>query len=469
MTAVLPDREGRHALTPSLAGARAATGRATGRHPVGATPVPGDRPLSARHIPGLVLVCAIAFGSQWATSATNRYGAVAALAAILVSGRAPRLLPPDVLAAATGLWVCVTLFWAADFDAALRMAYLYGAACAMFIAVRHVVRTRMALFAVGYAFLAGCIATTVKLINNPVPNSLTARDSVLDFSIRYGVEGVNYNYTAYSLAAGVMLAGVLLLLRPSTKIEMLCIAAIAAVLFWGVLLTGTRGALIAILVALGFLLLSTVAARPARTLAVVVVPIVLIGVPLGLYRVLGSEMLWLDGYFAGRATGDLSGRLYIWPYALSSWGESPVLGIGPGMLTATGDLQVGAHNLLLSVGNDLGLIGVLLYAGLLTFALAGPFRHSSPTCFRVAGVFLVSQTPIWLTGHWEVSPVCFVALALVSVAPAALRPPVSQSGPKTAPPHTALAAGRVGAWPHPVGRPLSSARSAERMRRPATY
>ncbi|MEV1314800.1 O-antigen ligase family protein [Micromonospora arborensis] len=404
-------------------------------------------------MPGLVVVCAIAFASQWATSATNRYGAAAAVVAILVSGRTPRILPPDLLAAATGLWVCVTLFWAADFDAATRMGYLYATACVIFIAVRHVVRTRMALFAVGYAFLAGCIATTVKLIDNPVPNSLKARDSVLDFSIRYGIEGVNYNYTAYSLAAGVALAGVLLLLRPSTKIEMLGIAGAAAVLFWGVLLTGTRGALIAIVVGLGFLLVSTVAARLARTLAVVVVPIVLIGVPLGLYRLLGSEMLWLDGYFAGRATGDLSGRLYIWPYALSSWGESPLFGIGPGMLTATGDLQVGAHNLLLSVGNDLGLIGVLLYAGVLTFALVGPFRHANPTCFRVAGVFLVSQTPIWLTGHWEVSPVCFVALALVSVTPLALRSPVSENDPKTAPPHTARAVGRIGAWPHPVGRP----------------
>ncbi|WP_406068039.1 O-antigen ligase family protein [Micromonospora sp. NBC_01638] len=370
--------------------------------------------------------------------------------AILVSCRAPRLRAPDLLAAATGVWVCVTLLWAADLDAAIRMAYLYGAACAMFIAVRHVVRTRAAFFAVGYAFLAGCVCTALKLINNPIPNSLKARDSVMDFSIRYGVEGVNYNYTAYSLAAGVALAGVLILLGPSTKVERLCIIAAAAVLFWGVLLTGTRGALIAILVGATYLLLSTVAVRLARALAVVIVPIVLIAVPLGFYRVLSSEMLWLDGAFAGRETGDLSGRLYIWPYALSSWAESPLLGIGPGMLTATGDLGVGAHDLLLSLGNDLGLVGVVLYAGMLTFALAGPFRHASPVCSRVAGVLLVSQTPIWLTGHWEVSPVCFVALALVSVAPVALRPPTTHSGRTTVPRPTAQA---LVAGEHVTGHP----------------
>ncbi|MEV0214666.1 O-antigen ligase family protein [Micromonospora sp. NPDC050695] len=369
-----------------------------------------------------------------------------ALVAVLVSCRAPRLLPPDLLAAGTAVWASVALFWAADFDTALPMAYLYGAACAMFIAVRHVVRSRAALFAVGYAFLAGCVGTAVELITNPIPNSVQARDSVMDFSIRYGVDGVNYNYTAYSLAAGVVLAAVLMLLGPSTKVEWLGIVAAAGILFWGVLLTGTRGALISILVGAAYLLLSTVAARLARTVAVVTVPIVLIGVPLGLYRVLSSEMLWLDGAFAGRATGDLSGRLYIWPYAVSSWAESPILGIGPGMLTATGSLAVGAHNLLLSVGNDLGLVGVVLYGGILTFALIVPFRHPSPAFGRAAGVFLVSQTPIWLTGHWEASPVCFVALALVSVAPVALRTSTSGAGRKTAPRHAAPPVRHVGAW-----------------------
>ncbi|WP_327031944.1 O-antigen ligase family protein [Micromonospora ureilytica] len=422
VTAVLPDRNGLRTLTPSSTGTRATTGRDAARHPGGARRAPRDLRFSGRHVPGLVLVCAIAFSAQWATSATNRYGAATALVAILVSCRAPRLDLPDLLAAALGLWTCVTLLWPADLEAAIPMAYLYGAACAMFIAVRHIVRTRAALFAVGYAFLAGCVSTSIKLISNPIPNSTQARDTVMDFSIRYGIEGVNYNYTAYSLAAGVALAAVLMLLGPATKIEWLCLLAAAAVLFWGVLLTGTRGALISVLVGAGYLLLSTVAARLARAMAVVVVPIVLIGVPLGLYRVLSSEMLWLDGAFAGRETGDLSGRLYIWPYAVSSWGESPLLGIGPGMLTATGRLGIGAHNLLLSVGNDLGLVGVLLYAGILTFALAIPFRHTVGGCVRAAGVFLVSQTPIWLTGHWEASPVCFVALALVSVAPVAFRP-----------------------------------------------
>lgn len=218
------------------------------------------------------------------------------------------------------------------------MAYLYGAACAMFIAVRHVVHSRAAFFAVGYACLAGCVATSVKLIADPLSNSTRARDSMMDFSVRYGVEGVNSNYTAYSLAAGVALAAVLMLLRPSTKVERLCIVAAAGVLFWGVLLTSTRGALIRILAGAAFLLLSAMSWRLARTVAVVGVPLVLVAVPLGLYRVLASETLWLDGAFAGRATGDLSGRLYIWPYALSSWFDSPLLGIGPGMFTATGRL-----------------------------------------------------------------------------------------------------------------------------------
>ncbi|SBT39309.1 O-antigen ligase like membrane protein [Micromonospora narathiwatensis] len=369
----------------------------------------------------LTLLCTAAFVAAWSPALMERVCGPAALLAYVCCGRRPRPRAADLLAAALAVWALTIQAWAPERAVAFRSAYLYAAACLMFIAVRHVVRTRFAWFLVGYAALAGCLVATGKLLTGTEAGNVPSRDSIFDFSVRYGIDGVNFNYTSYTLVTGLVLGLALLLLRPATLAERLGIAAALLLIGYGVVLTGTRASVIGVLLGVCLLLLSRVAPKVARLGAATVTPAALILIPLGLYQLFSSETLWLDGLF-GRPTGDLSGRTGIWPVALTSWSESLLTGVGPSMFTALGPLGVGPHNLLLTLGTDLGLIGVLLYGGVFATALAAPLRHANPVCWGITGIFLVALLPVWLTGHWEKSVLCFAVAGLVSVAPQVVRP-----------------------------------------------
>lgn len=100
-------------------------------------------------------------------------------------------------------------------------------------------------------------------------------------------------------------------------------------------------------------------------------------------------------------------RFKLFEYTISQWGKSSLIGIGPGSITQPdlvlretappwfslrvdghkaddgfqwqGDLPLGqhAHNLLLQLGADYGVIGLLLLGALILSAIqGGPFRHS---------------------------------------------------------------------------------------------
>ncbi|MET0418965.1 MAG: hypothetical protein ABW022_23370, partial [Actinoplanes sp.] len=128
-----------------------------------------------------------------------------------------------------------------------------------------------------------------------------------------------------------------------------------------------------------------------------------------------AELLWLDRLY-GRPTGDISGRLSIWPYALSTWSESPLGGSGAGVFIGTNPFEIGPHNLLLTVGNDLGLVGVALYFGTIAGALVVAAR-TGRAGLLTACAFVAVMLPICLTGQWETSLAFWLVLALVTVLP----------------------------------------------------
>jgi O-antigen ligase len=145
----------------------------------------------------------------------------------------------------------------------------------------------------------------------------------------------------------------------------------------------------------------------------IVVPSMLILVPLTSSR--DGWLPWLESIFAYRVTGDLSGRLQLWPYAMEMWSESLMTGAGAGTFAVSNPYLMGAHNLVLTLGTDLGLIGAILYAAVYVTALARAGSGTVPR--RLVGLFLISLLPIWLTGQWEVSPGAWLVLAVLSTLP----------------------------------------------------
>ncbi|MFC0509177.1 O-antigen ligase family protein [Micromonospora costi] len=355
----------------------------------------------------------MAFVAAWSPRLAAIYGGPAAVVAILITLRRPRLHVVDVLAGLTAIWAVVsTLVDEADPLITQLPAYLYASAFLVFLAVRHIVRSRAELIPVALAHVAGCAATAMALIVG-ARDTGSQRDALFDYNVRYGLDGININYTSYTLVTGAVLTVVLLRVGPRSRVVRSALFGTLAVSVYGVLLTGSKGATIGLIAGALYLVLARFGPRLTWAVARVGVPALILLIPFKAATTFETTARWLDSLF-GRETGDLSGRLEVWPIAVSAWMEQPVTGLGPGLFRVVNPLGVGPHNLLLTVGTDLGLIGVILYGSTIAVALACAAKQAKQVGSVLAGVFIVTLLPIWVTGHWEQSQGAWLVLALVS-------------------------------------------------------
>ncbi|MFI6256833.1 O-antigen ligase family protein [Micromonospora zamorensis] len=360
----------------------------------------------------VALLCAGAFVSARSQDHPNLCLALI-VGAIALSGRAPRLRPADVAALAVAVWAVVTRMWTVDGDTTLDAAMTYASAALIFVAIRHLAVRVVTAYVVGGCYLLGCVLSAWGVVRAALGGNLPARSDALDLTVRFGVEGVNLNFTAYTLATGCLLASLLLTVRGQHWAVRALLALPLPVLACGVLLNGTKGALVALTLIPVHLLASRLSPRVALTTVSILVPTSLILVPLGL----GNDFLrQFDINFGQRSTGDLSGRLLVWPEAIATWSDNVFLGIGAGSFPLVNSVGVGAHNLLLTVGNDLGLLGLLAYAAVFALAL-GEYARQSTLARQRAGLYLVTLFPIWLTGHWETALGAWLTLGLLTALP----------------------------------------------------
>lgn len=362
---------------------------------------------------GTAVFCLVAFLVPWAPDRVLLHSALATVA-VLLSGRLPRMRPPEALAILLSAWVFATLMWTSNDEATLQSGLRYASSCLIFAAARHIVTTGPRLLAIGYSYLAACAAVSLKLIGQSILDGEPTYPS-LELEVRLGIQGTNINFTAYSLVTGVLLICLLLRTDGQPRSVRLCLYTLVAVSAYGVALNGTKGALIALALLAPYLILSKVAPRLAWTVVLVAVPTLLVVVPLGLIS--DSGLLHLDELFGHSTTGDVAGRLLVWPHAVSTWSEAVMTGIGAGVFTASNPYEIGPHTILLTLGNDLGLTGICLYAAVVASALGPAASRETPVNRRLAGLLLVGMFPLWLTGHWEASPAAWLALALFSTVP----------------------------------------------------
>ena len=91
--------------------------------------------------------------------------------------------------------------------------------------------------------------------------------------------------------------------------------------------------------------------------------------------------------------------------------QFPVLGIGPGSFLQLSSRHVGAHNLILTVLLDLGIVGaavmLLVFVSMYRVLLA----PRTQTGAFVAVMFTIYVVPIASSGHWEASPLSWLVVA----------------------------------------------------------
>ncbi|MEV6371699.1 O-antigen ligase family protein [Micromonospora musae] len=366
-----------------------------------------------------------------------QYGIWLAVIALLTSGRMPRLGPVDCLAVLLCVWATATSMWTQDQAATEVAVYAWWTVALLLLAARHVMNTRRRLLLVAVAFLAGTTWAAIELISV----GGTTEPSLL----RQGIDGVGINYTAYSLATGMVVSLMLWAARTGSRTTRTALLLAVPVLGYATVITGTRASLIAVILVALYVFVNS-AVKQAWVAAVAVSAVLLLAVP---FSNLGQYSPgWLDDTF-DRPLEDLSGRLLIWPIAEASFWESPLLGIGAGAFPGTNPYYgVGAHSLLLALGNDVGIVGIAIFVALIGFVLRDAAPATGKRNRMLVGALIVAWTPIWLSGHWEISPAAWLVLAVWSRLPLAVTPRRSPRRHRRAdePPLPALVVARGDVW-----------------------
>jgi O-antigen ligase len=333
-------------------------------------------------------------------------------ALILVSSMSGfRPAAADVAAAALAVLAFASLLWTSSTALTLNTSENLAASAIVFASIRATCRRRRDVAIVAYGFLVGATIAVLAAGGNASGFRLTYQST----ADRIGLEGVNVNFTAYSLvtAAAVMVALVLFRRTHGSYLGLVAGCGFFALVYLGVVLTGARGALASLVGLIAWIVVSRLVPRLAWRVLIVTYVIANVAIVSG----------WSDAALgklvtgSTRETGDLNGRLGVWPLARQVFREHWLLGGGAGSLPSQpgNTMGINAHAVVLDVAAGLGVLGILAFACMWVFAFREPLvSGDTRVVTRALGAFLVVSLPVILSGFWVESIVLWAAIALFS-------------------------------------------------------
>ena len=293
------------------------------------------------------------------------------------------------------LYFCVVMasvIWTLNVEAWANYAFWWIVCLITAFASARFLTDARRIRAVVIASAIGAVISALLLEVNPDPKLFEQG--------RFIVHGHNANFTAYVLAGGFYLSALYVSSYRTTRVMRLILLASCVLIAVVISLLGTRGALLSVGLVSAFFVFSRLTTHRLRLVFVYLSLIIAVGFSFGAM----APILILVDSLSGRSTGDLSGRLVLWTEAIGYLLTSPILGIGPGSFAQISTLQIGVHNLFLTILLDTGAIG-----GIVFVALAFSFAKALMAKDNVAGskvllFFLCYWLPIVTSGHWELSP-----------------------------------------------------------------
>lgn len=232
--------------------------------------------------------------------------------------------------------------------------------------------------------------------------------------LRYAAYGFDPNDIALIISIGVPLAWNLSL-RANNQAMVWLYRAYLPLAFFAVILTASRGSFLALMVAFLFVLW-TVSNLSLWSKAAVCF---LVAFSSYYFLALIPAYSWtrLSTIGSEIASGDLNYRLLIWLSGLKVFANNPLLGIGAGtfeigVLPYLGE-AASSHNLFLSILVGQGLIGLLIFAAIITVLLVAAW-HLPQLQFKLCIILLAT----WMTGvmalGWEHRKPTWFLLSLVA-------------------------------------------------------
>jgi O-antigen ligase len=346
-------------------------------------------------------------------SLSRAVGLVALAAGVLgtiLRGRIRRLDWVFLCAIALGVWSAMSLLWTNSFDATLTMAFSYAQLVVLVAIVREFVRTPAQQESLLGAFLLGCFVPMAGLLYNYQANvQITMAD-------RFSATRINADDLGLTLVIGIPIAWHIIRHRRGISRAVAMVYFILAPL--ATLLTATRGAFVAGLVAFSIVPLTANARLSVTSMARAALLLVIVGaaatavVPETSWQRIGSIATeLLEG-------GQLTGRRDIWSAGLEVFPTHPYIGFGAGSYgRATQNLLntdiTAGHNFFLTLAVELGLVGLFVAGSLLVATAVAIVRM--PSSERILwGIVMLT----WLVGvmsvNWEIRKTTWLLFGFVA-------------------------------------------------------
>ena len=284
----------------------------------------------------------------------------------------------------------------------IRLVFYYGMPLLMLLCIRRVWIKRIHWLWLGGAYLQGCVVSSTIIVGTWITEGIEAGK-------RLSVGDINTNYISYSLALGVFV-GLTLIIFSKNKILSNILIGVIALFVLGIILSGTRGAIISVVALLFSYYSIHVGFRSVKILLYLITSIVLGNLLLGLL----PESIYFRIFNA--STEDVSsGRYELWSRAVSYILTSPIVGHGLGYFQSNNLSGSAVHNVFLSVLVEFGAIGLLLYSfGVFSLVF---MKSKYRSIVHTRWLFIISWLPIAMTGVWEFSITMWFVYAWISHIP----------------------------------------------------
>jgi O-antigen ligase len=328
---------------------------------------------------------------------------------ILVAGR---LRPPTVLVlllTAFVAWSSISILWSRNPQMAIERWKTAVQLLAFVWIAWQIARSRRDVTAMAAGYVIGCTVAAFAVLRE-----LQSGRVAYDYEVRYVAQGFDPNDLGITLATGMAIA-VYLAHRGKRRRDALWLVYLPLALT-AIVLSGSRSAFLAMAVALAV----AIGCARQRHAGVIVGALALLVVGGALASIIVPQEVWARIFTMREslAHGTLGGRTAIWIAGLGAFAKHPLFGIGIGgfgdaVAFVTGQRGGAAHNTLLSVGVELGTVGVLLFVAAVASAVLNGLRSAAPE-----KLLALSALATWGIGAasltWEFRKVTWFVLLLAA-------------------------------------------------------
>ena len=286
------------------------------------------------------------------------------------------------------LWNVISFYWTIDYDLTLSGTITYiQNLFLIFILWDLYVAERSVLYALQAYVLGACVSVCGLIIN--YFSGVAANESG-----RYTLEGFNENSLSLIIVLGIPVAWYLIMTKhngiSSKWLNVINFLFIPGAVI-AIILTATRGAVVAILPSLIFIFITFRQLKPIQSVFLLAI---LCGAAFLLFPLMPEYSIdRISNIGNDLVEGNLSRRDIIWGEGLALFAEHPITGIGGSAFRAAAESQIIAHNFVISILGEIGIIGFSLFAIILIIAFYMAFKQPA-----LKAKFWITILTVWIIG-----------------------------------------------------------------------